>query len=175
MRSLTAICSSLALLAIWATAASAQSGSEFDQYVPGIPGADQEVPLPDALDDDKGGDDDGGEGDDDGSGAAEGPSAASPSPTGTPSSTDSSGSGGLDDLAGQGPEGETVARIADATAPKDAASGPGLELADADGASPGSSLFDLLGGDGGIGGWFPLVLVITLAIAIAYALRRRGA
>jgi hypothetical protein len=168
MRSLTAICSSLALLAIWATAASAQSGSEFDQYVPGIPAADQDVPLPDALDDDKGG----GESEDDGA-AAEGPPTGSPSPTSAPG--DSSGSGGLDDLAGQGPEGEAVARIADATAPKDAASGPGLELADADGASPGSSLFDLLGGEGGMGGWFPLVLVITLAIAIAYALRRRGA
>src|SRR5687767_2510026 len=79
MRSLTAICSSLALLAIWAAAASAQSGSEFDQYVPGIPAADQEVPLPDALDDDKGEDKDGGGSEDDGS-AAEGPSTGFPSP-----------------------------------------------------------------------------------------------
>ena len=170
MRSLTAIWTCIALLAIGAAGASAQSGSEFEQYVPDLPAADQPNPLPDALDDDKGG------GGNDGDAGADDSSTAPTSPAPSAPSADSSPAAGLDDLAAKGPEGETAARIAHATAPERPGPGPEVTLADADGASPGSSLFDLLGGgSGGIGGWFPLALVITLGAAVVYALRKSRA
>lgn len=161
MRSLIVIFTSFAVLAIFAAGAAAQSGSEFDQYVPDLSDGGNEAPLPDALNN---GDNDSGDGD--GGGA---PPTADDTSSGAASSP-----GHLDELSGKGPEGETVARVAGATAPERAGSVDEIPLADSEGVSPGSSLFDLLGGPtGGIGAWFPLVLVITLGIAVVYAVRRR--
>lgn len=163
MRPLIAILACLVALMLAASGAGAQTGSEFDQYVPDLPDANHDVPLPDVSDKiEKGDHSPGGESASTGDG-----------PSGEPSEP-------LANLSAKGPEGKALAEVSDATAPRSAhtseAGGVGdvVSLAGAEGASSGSSLLDLLGGpDGGMGVAFPLVLLTTLGIGIGYALRRR--
>jgi hypothetical protein len=155
MRPLLAILVCWGALLVAATAASAQS--EFDQYVPDLPGPKGDVPIRDITD--KINSDGGGGGN---------------LPPGT-----------LGDLASRGPEGAALAAIAEASAPKGAASedgarrgagkpgdGAGEEAADS-GGSAIDSLIDLLGGaDTGLGVLFPLLLALTLGAGVGYFLLR---
>ncbi len=159
-------------LAVSAPAALAQSGSEFDQYVPDLPDASGEKPLPDAMGDGNGGD---GAPSDDGAGDSSDGDEVPPPSSGGEASEPGPGAvppgGPVEKLADKGPAGEAAARFTLTTSQPVGT----ISLAESDGASPGSSLFDLLGGPaGGMGAMFPLLLVVMFGAAVVYALRRRG-
>jgi hypothetical protein len=173
MRSLVASLSCLAVLLLTASGASAQTGSEFDQYVPQVPEADNPVPLPDVKDESGQGN---GQSDD-------GPSGDQPAetPTGEPVAEPTQGSPDpLGELESEGPEGKALAGVA-ANTGSDGDSGGGgrpggrVALGAPSGTSPAASLFGLAGGTSGegMGAALPLLLVLTLCVVIGYALRRR--
>lgn len=145
-----------------APAQSAPPDSEFDQYVPDIPGSKGDSPLSDVKK--KAGDDGEGGGD----------------PSVLPQGT-------AEELESQGPEGGVVAGLAEATAPKGKGGGsdgqkgngraaPAFVAGDAGDSLLGAVLDALTGAaPGGLGAALPLVLLAALAGGVWYALRRRRA
>jgi hypothetical protein len=145
-----------------ASAQSAPPDSEFDQYVPDIPGSEGDHPLGDVKNE-------AGEAGHGGGGDTSG---------GLPQ-------GVAEELRSHGPEGQIVAGLAEATAPKDEGRGgeegngglaPAVAVGDA-GDSPLGTVLDALtgAGPGGLGIALPLMLLSALAGGVWYALRRRRA
>jgi hypothetical protein len=160
MRALLALAAFLLVPLVMTGTAVAQSAppdSEFDQYVPDIPGSKGDRPLGDV----KG--EEGGEG-----------------------ASDALPQGVAEELRSRGPEGEIVAGLAEATAPEGDAKARGgqkggggtpstVAAGDAGDSFLGAILDALTGAPGGLGVALPLALLAALAGGAWYALRRRRA
>lgn len=121
--------------------------SEFDQYVPQVPEAEEDTPVRDKKQQ--------GGGDDSESGAL-------------PSDV-------AEDLAAEGEAGEAAAAAAEATGSGGKKDGNGGGVADRNGKSPASAVAGTVASDSddGVGIVLPLILVATLVGGVAYLVVRR--
>jgi hypothetical protein len=149
----------LALPAAVGTAAAQTTpgGSEFDQYVPEVPEAEEDVPLKD-----KQGKKDGNRDASDGGGSAGGGAAIAPQTSGVQDQTTTD-----DDAAASRRDG-------DGNGTRDSASSARDQF-QVGGTSSAGAVADTLSGesDGGIGIGLPLLLAATVAAGIGYVLVRR--